>query len=223
MILEPTHQIRQALQLCERRLAVQPRHDCPKLLSQCKEDSSIAEDVERSYAQCPGCGGRSCSQNDPALIHQARHCPLFGRDAGVSEGIKYGIVVGALAPDASLQGQPRIFVDGIDPCEGLGVLWEQDFEEQWRDADHETAEDREESVDVEPNGEDSRAVLNVVDDACVVPQVTVALTKVTMADDVCGEICEQALEFHRLIRGVRSPELLVQELCGCLDHRAKSL
>ena len=47
-------------------------------------------------------------------------------------------------------------------------------------------EDREEPIDVEPYGEDCRAVLDIVDYFCVLSEVIVALAKSTMADDVCG-------------------------------------
>ena len=222
MILERTHQIRQTLQLCERRLAVQPRHDWPELFSQSPENSFPAEDVERGHAQRSGCASRACSQNNPALIHQAKHRPLFGRNAGVGEGIEDGLVGGVLTR-APFQGQSSIIVNRIDPRKGLSVLWKQGFEKLWRNAHRETPEYREEPVDVEPYCEDSRAMLDVVDDVCVVPEVVVALAKGTLTDDVCGQICEQALELHRLLRHVRSLELLAQEVCGCLDHRPQSL
>jgi hypothetical protein len=61
-----THQLRQPFQLGERRFTIQPRHDWSKLLSQSPEDSSLAEDVERSYRQCSSRSRRTRSQYDPA-------------------------------------------------------------------------------------------------------------------------------------------------------------
>lgn len=163
--------------------------------------------MERGHRQCPGCGGRTCTKNDPALVHQARNRPLFGRNAGVGERIEDGIVVCVLAR-TSLQGQPGILVDRINPPEHQGELREQGLEQLGRNAQHNTTEDREKSVGVEPYSECRRAVLDVVGDVSVLSEVVVALAKVTMADGVSGQVCEKALELHRLICGLRTPELL---------------
>lgn len=91
-----THQVRQPFQLGERRFTIQPRHDWSKLLSQSPEDSSLAEDVERSYRQCSSRSRRTRSQYDPALVHQARHRPLFSWNGSIGESFEDGVVVGVL-------------------------------------------------------------------------------------------------------------------------------
>ena len=77
-------------------------------------------------------------------------------------------------------------MDRIDPPQHLGVLRKQSIEDLGRDPHHQRTEDREESIDVKPYGEDCRAVLDIVDYFCVLSEVIVALAKSTMADDVCG-------------------------------------